>query len=193
MVTTSRLCCNSKAGTFFKKLSIASPNGNLCLGIYEQVRFFGWNEEDELENQMVKKLFDDIDSDGGGSLDKDETANLFKKLAITLSDTEYNQVSSARSGLPLDLFTVLLLEDGSLAQVSTLWHLLTALGVCVVRCLRSWTGRGTARSPTTSSSSGGSSRRTASPTWTSARALSSTRSAPSYAQRYAHHHRHDPP
>ena len=77
------------------------------------MRFFGWNEEDELENQMVKKLFDDIDSDGGGSLDKDETANLFKKLAITLSDTEYNQVSSARSGLPLDLFTVspMLLED----------------------------------------------------------------------------------
>ena len=86
------------------------------MGIYKQVRFFGWNEEDELENQMVKKLFDDIDSDGGGSLDKDETANLFKKLAITLSDTEYNQVSSARSGLPLDLFTVLLLEDGSLAR-----------------------------------------------------------------------------
>ena len=80
------------------------------------MRFFGWNEEDELENQMVKKLFDDIDSDGGGSLDKDETANLFKKLAITLSDTEYNQVSSARSGLPLDPFTVLLLEDGSLAR-----------------------------------------------------------------------------
>ena len=89
------------------------------MGIYEQVRFFGWNEEDELENQMVKKLFDDIDSDGGGSLDKDETANLFKKLAITLSDTEYNQVNSARSsGLPLDLFTVLLLEDGSLARKS---------------------------------------------------------------------------
>ena len=82
----------------------------------KQVRFFGWNEEDELENQMVKKLFDDIDSDGGGSLDKNETANLFKKLAITLTDTEYNQVSSARSGLPLDLFTVLLLEDGSLAH-----------------------------------------------------------------------------
>ena len=89
------------------------------MGIYKQVRFFGWNEEDELENQMVKKLFDDIDSDGGGSLDKDETANLFKKLAITLSDTEYNQVSSARSGLPLDLFTVLLLEDGSLARIKS--------------------------------------------------------------------------
>ena len=35
------------------------------------MRFFGWNEEDELENQMVKKLFDDIDSDGGGSLDNE--------------------------------------------------------------------------------------------------------------------------
>ena len=89
----------------------------------KQVRFFGWNEEDELENQMVKKLFDDIDSDGGGSLDKDETANLFKKLAITLSDTEYNQVSSARpSGIPLDLLCSLFFLWGMIicATVSSL-------------------------------------------------------------------------
>ena len=72
---------------------------------------------------MVKKLFDDIDSDGGGSLDKDETANLFKKLAITLTDTEYNQVSTpCPSGIPLDLLCSLFFLWGMIicATVSSL-------------------------------------------------------------------------
>jgi len=60
--------------------------------VLERVRFFGWNKEDELENEQVQKMFDDIDTDGGGSLDKAETSALFKKLQIALTDDQYDQV-----------------------------------------------------------------------------------------------------
>lgn len=60
--------------------------------VLERVRFFGWNKEDEIENEQVKKMFDDIDTDGGGSLDKAETNALFKKLNIELTEEQYNQV-----------------------------------------------------------------------------------------------------
>ena len=60
--------------------------------VLERVRFFGWNKEDELEHDQVKKMFDDIDTDGGGSLDKAETSALFKKLQIALTDEQYEQV-----------------------------------------------------------------------------------------------------
>lgn len=66
--------------------------------VLERVRFFGWNKEDELENQQVKKMFDDIDTDGGGSLDRAETTALFKKLQIDLSDEQYEQVFKELDG-----------------------------------------------------------------------------------------------
>jgi hypothetical protein len=79
----------------FKMLSpglIESIQNAVYRPVLERVRFFGWNEEDRLENEQVKKMFDDIDTDGGGSLDKAETSALFKKLQIDLTDVQYDQV-----------------------------------------------------------------------------------------------------
>ena len=66
--------------------------------VLERVRFFGWNKDDEAENQMVKLMFDEIDTDGGGSLDKTEVGALFKKLQIELADEQYEQVFQELDG-----------------------------------------------------------------------------------------------
>ena len=66
--------------------------------VLERVRFFGWNKDDEAENQMVKVMFDDIDTDGGGSLDKAEVGALFKKLQIGLTEEQYDQVFQELDG-----------------------------------------------------------------------------------------------
>ena len=60
----------------------------------ERVRFFGWNKEDELELMQVRKMFDDIDTDNGGTLDGNETKALFTKLNVPLDDAQYKHVMS---------------------------------------------------------------------------------------------------
>ena len=41
---------------------------------------FGWHEDDIAEMESVRKMFESIDVDGGGALDKTETNSLFRKL-----------------------------------------------------------------------------------------------------------------
>ena len=60
----------------------------------ERVRFFGWNKEDEMELAQVRKMFDEIDTDSGGTLDQNETKALFVKLNVPLEDDQYQQVMS---------------------------------------------------------------------------------------------------
>ena len=57
-----------------------------------EVRIFGRSKKDKKEVQNLKKLFDSIDTDGGGSLEQEEIKKLFKSLGI--DDVSTAEVSS---------------------------------------------------------------------------------------------------
>lgn len=47
-----------------------------------EVRLFGHSKKDKTDQQQLKKLFDGIDTDGGGSLDQEEITKLLESLGI---------------------------------------------------------------------------------------------------------------
>lgn len=62
--------------------------------ILEGVRMFGWHEDDIAEMESVRKMFQSIDVDGGGALDKTETNSLFRKLGYELTEMQFDTVFS---------------------------------------------------------------------------------------------------
>ncbi len=55
----------------------------------KKVCFFGWDDQKDPEEEMVHSLFNEIDSDGSGFLDKDEILALFKRLEIDLQGEQF--------------------------------------------------------------------------------------------------------
>ena len=62
-------------------------------GVYmpklKSIPFFGWDDQDDEEEAMIKGLFDETDTDNGGSLDKAEVNALFTKLKLELSEPQF--------------------------------------------------------------------------------------------------------
>ncbi len=67
-----------------------------------KVAFFGWDGRKDPEEEMVRSLFNEIDTDGSGFLDRDEILALFKKLDIELQGEEfhvcYNELDKEGNG-----------------------------------------------------------------------------------------------
>jgi hypothetical protein len=59
--------------------------------VMQNVRIFGWNELDLEEELAVKAMFDRIDTDRGGTLDHEETKQLFKDLDLELTPSQFEQ------------------------------------------------------------------------------------------------------
>lgn len=62
--------------------------------VLENVRIFGWNSIDWDEENAVKEMFDKIDTDQGGTLDRHETQQLFASLDLKLTDAQFEQCFS---------------------------------------------------------------------------------------------------
>jgi Ca2+-binding EF-hand superfamily protein len=52
----------------------------------------GGGGEEEMQMEEVRELFDEIDEDGGGSLDKDELRELLEKLGLEVTDEKVDSV-----------------------------------------------------------------------------------------------------
>lgn len=55
----------------------------------KKVCFFGWDEQEDSEEDMVRGMFDQIDTDGSGFLDRQEILALFKTLNIELEGEQF--------------------------------------------------------------------------------------------------------
>ncbi len=55
----------------------------------KKICFFGWDDKDDMEEDTVKRFFDEIDTDGSGELDKDEVKTLFARLDLTLKEAHF--------------------------------------------------------------------------------------------------------
>ena len=75
----------------FKTLSPALQD-KIKVALYKDtlkaVRLFGWNDLDKEEDSMVERLFHDIDTDKGGSLDFQEVQVLLKTCGLDVSKKE---------------------------------------------------------------------------------------------------------
>ena len=95
----SSLSGNTYDGTE-PRFSVLSPGlrAQVQISVYrpilESIRFFGWNQDDQLEMESVRKMFDSIDTDGGGELDKKETNTLFRKLGFELTAEQFDMAFS---------------------------------------------------------------------------------------------------
>ena len=75
----------------FKTLSPALQD-KIKVALYKDtlkaVRLFGWNDLDKEEDSMVERLFHEIDTDKGGSLDYQEVQVLLKTCGLDVSEKE---------------------------------------------------------------------------------------------------------
>lgn len=67
----------------------------ICEAVYmkelTEVCFFGWDNKRDVEEDMVRSLFDQTDTDGSGYLDRNEILALFKKLDIELEGEHFQK------------------------------------------------------------------------------------------------------
>lgn len=63
----------------------------MFLDIVKKVKMFGWNTV-QIDDKALRALFDEIDEDGGGSLDKDELKQLIMSLGQSATDEDMDKL-----------------------------------------------------------------------------------------------------
>jgi hypothetical protein len=56
----------------------------------KEICFFGWDEKIDPEEEQVRGLFDDTDTDNGGKLEKDEVRTLFTRLDMAMNEKHFD-------------------------------------------------------------------------------------------------------
>ena len=102
-------------------------NQQILLRPLREVALFGHSKQDADEARELKKMFDDIDEDGGGSLDKSEILALLNRLKVnghlinsTTEQVELMMYAMARS--PSDVTNVPPVSDVNFEQFHRWWY-----------------------------------------------------------------------